>query len=458
MKKLISAGLICTVLFLSAACGAKTNGTAQDDSLESQTQPVMAKEGSTVNIWCRDRDFEKLFARYYPDVKNSDNDTVELKDGTKVKFTVCDMDSADYQKKLDEALSSQEEKDEDERIDLFIAEQGYVKKYTDADTPVTQTMEELGITEQNLKDQFACTRDLVRDSDGNQRAAACTVNTGLFAYRRDIAKKVLGTSNPNEVQSSLSSWSGFDEAAGKAAAKGYRMVSGYDATLLPYSAGKSGPWVKGTVLTVDAVTMQWVDQAKMYTDRGYNDRTMSGSSRWKKDMGTKSRVLGFFLNSWDVSDLLKKNSGKKGRGRWSVCYGPQAYTAGGSWICAAAGNDNPSHIKNIIMEMTCDSTVLKKIAEDKKLCTNTVSGMQELGGKDKTGTGYLKGQNLIKLGETTAAEADVSASSAYDDGCLELFAGAFRDYFDGKADLDTAKANFEVAVKDRYPEITEIRW
>ena len=32
------------------------------------------------------------------------------------------------------------------------------------------------------------------------------------------------------------------------------------------------------------------------------------------------------------------------------------------------------------------------------------------------------------------------------------------DYFQGNVDYDRAKSNFETAIKERYPDITEIQW
>lgn len=35
---------------------------------------------------------------------------------------------------------------------------------------------------------------------------------------------------------------------------------------------------------------------------------------------------------------------------------------------------------------------------------------------------------------------------------------AFRDYFDGTIDIDAAKKNFETAIMELYPELTEVVW
>ena len=41
---------------------------------------------------------------------------------------------------------------------------------------------------------------------------------------------------------------------------------------------------------------------------------------------------------------------------------------------------------------------------------------------------------------------------------MELIQNAFSDYFQGNVDYDRAKSNFETAIKERYPDITEIQW
>ena len=46
----------------------------------------------------------------------------------------------------------------------------------------------------------------------------------------------------------------------------------------------------------------------------------------------------------------------------------------------------------------------------------------------------------------------------YDQGCVELIQNAFGDYLQGQIDYDKAKQNFETAVRERYPEISEIQW
>ena len=41
---------------------------------------------------------------------------------------------------------------------------------------------------------------------------------------------------------------------------------------------------------------------------------------------------------------------------------------------------------------------------------------------------------------------------------LPIFQNAFKDYFTGNVEEDAAKANFETAIKEKYPELTEVVW
>ena len=90
--------------------------------------------------------------------------------------------------------------------------------------------------------------------------------------------------------------------------------------------------------------------------------------------------------------------------------------------------------------------------------TNTVSGMEEIANDPNFGSEFLGGQNHIALFSKVAPTIDMSNVSAYDQACNEEFQAAFKDYFDGNVDIDTAKANFETAMKEKYPELTEFVW
>ena len=84
--------------------------------------------------------------------------------------------------------------------------------------------------------------------------------------------------------------------------------------------------------------------------------------------------------------------------------------------------------------------------------------MQEIASDPNFKSEFLGGQNHIALFSEVAPTIDMSNVSPYDQGCNEQIQNAFGDYFDGNIDIDTAKVNFETAIKELYPELTELVW
>ena len=460
-KLLVGLALISAMAFAFAGCGGSEEEATTDEG---------AAEGTTLNIWCWNDEFQSRFNDYYPEVKEvaEDKSTTTLNDGTVVKWTINPNENNNYQDKLDEALLKQADADADDKIDIFLVEADYALKYVDAD--VSLDVKELGLTDEDMAQQYQYTKDIVTDSNGAQKGTTWQATPGLFAYRRSIAKDVLGTDDPEQVQEALSDWAKFDEVAAKASEKGYKMLSGYDDAYRTFSNNVSAPWVDGDTVKVDENIVKWIDQTKDYTDKGYNNKTSLWDENWAADQGPSGKVFGFFYSTWGINFTLLGNSletpvdqgGKEEVGNgiygdYAVCYGPQPYYWGGTWICAAAGTDNAELVKDVMLKLTCDKEIMKKITEDTQDYTNNQEAMQEIADSDFA-SDFLGGQNHIALFVEAAKKIDMSNAGPYDQGLNESIQTAFRDYFDGNVDFDKAKANFEKAAQEKYPELKTFEW
>ena len=273
-----------------------------------------------------------------------------------------------------------------------------------------------------------------------------------------------------EVQAHLSDWDKFNDVAAQASAKGYKMLSGFDDAYRTFSNNVAAPWVDGTTVTVDENIMKWVEQTKEYTDKGYNNKSSLWDSQWAADQGPTGKVFGFFYSTWGINFTLLGNSletpvaegGKEEVGNgiygdYAVCEGPQPYYWGGTWICGAAGSDNIEIIRDVMQKLTCDEAIMKQITLDTQDYTNNEKAMEEIAGSDYK-SDFLGGQNHIALFAEAAKKIDMSNAGPYDQGLNESFQTAFKDYFTGNVDEDTAKANFETAIKEKYPELTDVVW
>ena len=100
---------------------------------------------------------------------------------------------------------------------MFLIEADYALKYVNSD--YTLDVKDVGLTDDDLKDMYQYTKDIATDSKGKLKATTWQATPGLFAYRRSIAKDVLGTDDPDKVQEALSSWDKFNSVAEKALPK-----------------------------------------------------------------------------------------------------------------------------------------------------------------------------------------------------------------------------------------------
>ena len=109
--------------------------------------------------------------------------------------------------------------------------------------------------------------------------------------------------------------------------------------------------------------------------------------------------------------------------------------------------------------MTANKDNLLKISKEYSDFTNTQSGMREAATDDANfASDFLGGQNAYKYFAPVAENIKIAPLSAYDQGCVELIQNSFGDYLQDKIDFDKAKSNFETAIKERYPDITEVQW
>ena len=350
----------------------------------------------------------------------------------------------------------------DDKVDIFLSETDYVYKYTDAAADVAIPLTDLGIDpDKDLADQYDFTKTTASDADGVQRGSTWQCCPGLLVYRRDIAKDVFGTDDPEEVGKKMKDWDTAKATAEELKAKGYYTFASYADTFRLYGNSISQPWVEdgATTVNVDQQVMNWIKDSKEWLDAGYLNKTVKGqwNDDWNKAMGSESKVFSFLFPAWGIDFTLKPNwDGEDGA--WAVTNPPQEYNWGGSYIHAATGTDNPEHAKDIILALTGNKDNLLKISKDYSDFTNTKSGMQEVATDDTFASDFLGGQNPFTYFSPVAENIKIAPLSAYDQGCVELIQNAFSDYFQGQVDYDKAKSNFETAIKERYPEIQEVNW
>ena len=440
MKKRLLSLALGTMMVLStlAGCGSKDGGSAAVN-----TKPE--EQGKVLNIYCWNEEFKSRFEGYYKNVPSD----------VKVNWVITPNENNAYQNALDAALLKQKDAAADDKIDMFLIEADYALKYVNSD--YTLDVKDVGLTDDDLKDMYQYTKDIATDSKGKLKATTWQATPGLFAYRRSIAKDVLGTDDPDEVQKSVSDWDAFNATAEKMKAAGYKMTSTANDTYRVYSNNVSKKWVSDDKkIQIDDNIMKWVDDSKKLVDAGETGTADLWSDDWKKGFYPEGKVFSYFGPAWLVNfSMAADESGSIGnQGGWGAAQGPQGFFWGGTWICAAAGTDNANLVKDVMKTLCCDKATMKKITEDTQDYTNTTSGMNEIASSNFK-SDFLGGQNHIKLFAKSAPKISMKNISSYDQGLNEEFQKAMKDYFDGNVTKDKALDNFYKAAIEKYPNLSK---
>ena len=457
MKKRIVAILMAAVVAGGALAGCGSKAESGDSA--------NAEEGKVINIYSWNDEFRQRLEAVYPEVESTSKDgsVTKLKDGTEIHWIINPNQDGVYQQKLDEALMKQADASADDKVDIYLSETDYVFKYTDKDADVAMPLTDLGIDpDKDLADQYDFTKTTASDADGVQRGSTWQCCPGLLVYRRDIAKDVFGTDDPEKVAEKVKDWDTMKQTAQELKDKGYYTFASYADTFRLYGNSIDNSWVEPgeTTINVDEKITDWISDSKEWLDAGYLNPTVKGqwNDDWNKAMSSQSKVFAFLFPAWGIDFTLKPNwDGEEGQ--WAVTNPPQEYNWGGSYIHAATGTDNPEHAKDILLAMTADKDNLLKISKEYSDFTNTKSGMEEAAKDDATfASDFLGGQNAFKYFAPVAENIKIAPLSSYDQGCVELIQNSFSDYLQGNVDYDKAKTNFETAIKERYPDITEVKW
>ena len=422
---------------------------------ETAAAAAAADEGKVLNIEVWNEEFKSRITDHYPGYEKTDDTHGKIGDVT-VNWIITPNDDNAYQNNLDTVLPGNADASADDKVDMFLIEADYAKKYIDADANVAMSLKDLGITSDNLSKQYKYTQDVVTDANGDLRGTSWQACSAGLIYNRAAAKEVLGTDDPAEVQKAVADWDTYNETAKKMADAGYLMQSTVNDTYRVYSNNVSGPWVQDGKVVIDDNIKKWVDDSKAQVDAKETTTAELWSDDWSKGFYPEGKVFCYFGPAWLINFSMKADDEKSiaAQGGWGLVNGPQGFFWGGTWICAAQGTDNPSLVKDIMLKMTTDDDIMKEIAQKDSDCVNNKEVLKALASDDSGSNKVLGGQNPYQMLADGAEKVDMSNISIYDQGCNEEFQKAMKNYFDGNASYDDALAQFKSAIVEKYPELT----
>lgn len=467
-KKALVLSLACAMGLSLVACGgnddatteAKKDGTtteaAKDGASDATSEAEVSgsDEGKVLNIYAWNEEFKSRITDHYPGYEEVDATHGKIGD-VDVVWTITPNNDNAYQNNLDQQLLKQADASADDKIDIFLVEADYALKYSDTD--YTMAVSDLGITDDELANQYDYTKKILEDSNGVLKGVSWQSTPGVLIYNREIAKDMWGSDDPAEVQKHVSDWDTFYATGSELAAKGYKLTATVNDSYRVYSNNVSSKWVEDGKLNIDPQFKAWADAEKASYEAGQTTTGDLWSDEWSAGFYPDGKVFAYFGPAWLINFSMGQDDEKSiaHAGGWGATEGPQAFYWGGTWICAATGTDNPTLVADIMRKMTTDETILKDIVSKDSDCINNKNVLSSLASDDSFGFSVLGGQNPFGLFTENVEKIDLSNLSAYDQGCNESFQKIMKDYFSGQyATYDEAIEAFKQDVATKYPAIT----
>lgn len=474
MRKKVLGVLLCTAMTatLLTGCGdssgtsdntntntGATSGETGGDTSSSSSAQV-SNGGKVLNIRVWNEEFKSRVEDHYPGYEKTGKKSGKIGDVT-VKWNITPNDDNAYQDALDQALLDQENAAADDKVDMFLVEADYALKYVDTDYTV-DIVNDLGVDQAALSDQYKYTQDIVTDSKGALKGSSWQGCPAGMIYRRDIAKKVFGTDDPDKIQEKFSDWDAFNAAAAELKKAGYQITASVNDTYRVYSNNVSSKWVEDGKIQVDDNIKKWVDDSMELVKEGYTNTYDLWSSDWSGGFMSNAKIFAYFGPAWfiDFSMNSKDDDGNWVKGsvgadhNWALTVGPQSFFWGGTWICGANGTDNADEVKDIIEKLTTDADIMTGISKKDSDFVNNKSAMESLAKDKKFKNEILGGQNPISIFCEGIDKIDLSNLTSYDQACTEEFQAAMKDYFDGNSSYDEALELFYKNVETKHPELS----
>ncbi|MCR5324990.1 MAG: ABC transporter substrate-binding protein [Lachnospiraceae bacterium] len=432
-KKLVSILILAAMtICLFAGC---SKGSSKSES---------SKGGKVLNIYAWNEEFKGFFEKYYQSKIPAD---------VKVNWVINASDNGLYQQKLDEALEKQSSAAADDKVDIFLAEADYIIKYADSD--YTLDVKTIGVTD--FSNMYDYTVKAASDSKGVVKGVSFQCCPSALIYRRSIAKDVLGTDDPAQVQEKLNSWAKFEDVAAQAKAKGYYMTASFAETYRVFSNNCTSAWVDSSnTLHFDDQINAWIAQTDKFMENDYTLTAGIWDEEKTNQMFASGKTMCFFGPAWYFNFCMTNaQDPEKGcSGDWAIVEGPQAHFWGGTWILAANGTDNADLVADIMNAFTNDEATVSNLVEKEGQYPNNKKVAAKFANDSNFANAFLGGQNDVAIFSAMTDNIKWEYHTQYDQQLNEGLQNKLQEYYKGSVTKDQAMENFYNYIKETFPNIT----
>lgn len=272
LRKLISLVLVGAMTLTLGACGNSntaadsTGSSAAENTAAGGTQAADTKTGDKLVIWTLSNDLKDFADRYT--------------EQTGVATDVVVIEPANYPTKIQTALVGGEKEP-----DVIVAEPQMLQDFYDNGFFADLDQFGAGDYDGQIVDYVW---KMGQDESGVQRAVSYQITPAGIYYRRDIAKTVFGTDDPDEIGKLFKDYSTIMTTAQKLKDAGYRIFA--SDSEINYFSGDSA-WVIDGALNVDQARYDYMDLVVDLYQKDMTAYANQWSTPWYQAMAGEVPIL-----------------------------------------------------------------------------------------------------------------------------------------------------------------------
>lgn len=464
-KKIAALCLAAAMVVSMVGCGQKDDvketskeapaeSTAGGDESQAGDETTEGAQGGlegTLTIWTLAKDLETMANKF-----QEENPGVEL--------NVTVIEPADYVTKTMTAVLGG-----DDTIDVIVGEPQMLQPMFEAG--MFEDLNAMGCDE-FTGDMVDYMLEVGQDADGVQRAISYQICPSGFYYRRDIAEKVFGYSDPESVGKLFDSYATILETAQTLKDAGYAIFASDGE--LGYMSGDSA-WVIDGTLNVDQARYDYMDLCVALYQNGYTTFAGQWSSPWYAAMSGPVAYLTPDVNIWDADAVAEASEGAATtevfafglpswgvltmrdnygdtRGQWGICSGPSYGFGGGTWLGISTLSKNKDLAWEFIKWVVADIDTINWWIETSE--GDIPAYIPALEAHEDDENEVYGGQKLFAFWLEQAKGIDYSKVTQYDTAIGNAWGAAITTIKTEAGTKEEAIETFYDDVQSTYPEIT----
>jgi len=423
MIKRVICVLIAAFMFIGlVACGSNSSENTDESSVQPSAQPTEKPElkpaemKGEISFWHFNKDegpkIVEAFNKVYPNIK--------------VNLTIVPDKDQNYINKITAAIRSGSGVP-----DVFSGESAFVRKLVEMEGAYADISDRV----KPLQDDIVkYTLEVGTDVNGKIKALSHQITAGGLAYKKPVAKKYLGTDDPEKIAEMLSTPEKCIETAKTLKEKSGGKVSLFPVWEEPYKmflGSRATGWVKDNKLVIDPKMSDFIDYAKQLNETGGEAGLQQWNPPWAAAIGDDETAMCWAVPTWGVPWIVGSNDKKAADGgRWGLVKAPLEYFWGGTWYGIYAKSEKQDLAWEFIKWFTTDKDHLREWSKSTGDIPSSLSLLEE--GSKSSDVDKIMGINLYKFYVPFVNNINGGIFTQYDSAIEQVYTDTMRSYLAGK--------------------------